>query len=296
MALDAATREKIRTQFPSFAYLLDIPEIANLLAKASTEGWDVTRLQSQLYATRWWKSRSQTSRQWDTLVATDPGEVARQRTQRRQEVYNEARRLGINGSSWDYALIAENSLRQGWVPSQITQAIVRLTKGKPGGGLSAAGEVRGTMDQIRALTKQYAHNVSTSTLQNWAQMIAMGQMTMDGIKAFLVTAAKHRLDPSGENVTLQRGLDMGLSVRDIYANVIETVASELEIDPSGIDLASGHYGKLLDFEDEKGRQRPMTQTEATKWARNQHDWQKTNTAREAYTGLANAMTKNWGLR
>lgn len=296
MALDAATRRKIEQQYPAFAYLLDIPEIGNLLGRAATEGWDAARLQGQLYATNWWKSHSQTARQWDTLVQTDPAEVARQRTQRRQEVYNEARRLGINHSAWDIAIIAENSLRQGWTPTQITQQIMRLTKGQKGGGLSAAGEIRGTMDQLRALTKQYAHNVSTSTLQNWAQMIAMGQMTEDGVRAFLVTTVKHRLDPQGDNVTLQRGLDMGLTVRDIYANVIETVANELEIDSSQIDLASGHWGKILDFEDDKGKQRPMTQTEATKWARTQGDWQKTNTAREAYTGLANAMTKTWGLR
>lgn len=296
MALDAATRRKIQTSYPAFAYLLDIPEIAELLGRAATEGWDAGRLQAQLYATRWWKSRSQTQRQWETLYRTDPAEANRQRRQRRSELYAEAGRLGVRVAHNEMILLAEASLQQGWTPSQITQAIMGLTRGEGSRGITSTGEIRSTMDELRALAKQYAHNVSTGTLQGWASRIAQGTLTTDGIRSWLVTNAKRRLDPDGTNVTLQRGLDMGLTVRDVYGGVIETVANELEIDASKIDLASGHWGRLLSFTDDKGKQRPMNETEAISWARNQGDWQRTNTAREAYSGLAGAMTQKWGLR
>lgn len=293
MALDQATKDRIRRDYPSFSYLLDIPEIGNLLAKATTEGWDVTRLQSKLYATRWWKTHSQSAREWDTLVATDPGEIARQRAIRRDEIATEVRRLGLKLKAWDVALIAEDSLRGGWDPTRITARIVAVGRGR---GLESSGDVRATMQDLRALGKQYAVDISNSTLQNWALAMATGKLTEDGIRSNIVNMAKQRLDPRGENKVLRAALDQGLTVRDAYQGVIQTVAGELEMDPSRVDLTNNFYGQLLDYQDDKGVQRPMTQTEAIQWARKQGAWQETGKAKETYSGLANAMTAKFGLR
>lgn len=293
MAIDAALRKRITQDYPAFAYLLDIPEVGNLLAKASKEGWDATRLQSQLYATRWWKTHSQTARNWDTLVATDVAEAKRQRAIRISEVSNEVRRLGIKMKQWDIIGIAEGSLRGGWDPTRITQRIVQIGRGNP---LEAAGDVRATMQSLRAVGKQYAVNLSNPTLQNWALAMAQGRLTEDGIRANIQNIAKQRLDPKGENEVMRRALDSGLTVRDVYAGVIEAVSGELEVDPSRVDLSDNYWGKLLDFQDDKGTQRPMTQTEAVQWARKQPAWQKTGKAKETYSGLANALTARMGLR
>lgn len=295
MALDAATRQKIKSTYPGFAYLLDIPEIGELLGRAATEGWDVTRLQGQLYATRWWKTHSQTQRNWETLRKTDPAEAQRQRQTRHSEIGTEVRRLGLNLSQNDIALIAERSLQEAWDPSRITQSIVDVSR-NGGRGVAAAGDIRATSQDLKALAKQYAVTAAQASFDNWAMMIASGRMTEEGIRAMFVEMAKRRVDPHNENAELRRALDSGLTVRDTYASVISAVAGELELDESAIDLSSGHWGKLLDFEDEKGRQRPMTQTEAIGWARNQSSWQKTNTAKESYAGLADAMTAKWGMR
>lgn len=293
MAIDPAVRARIRKDYPAFAYLLDIPEVGNLLAKATTEGWDTTRLQSQLYATRWWKTHSQTARNWDTLVATDVAEAKRQRAIRISEVSNEVRRLGIKLKQWDIVGIAEGSLRGGWDPTRITQRIVEMGKGRP---LEAAGDIRATMQSLRALGTQYAVSLSNPTLQNWAMAMAKGRLTEDGIRANIVNIAKDRLDPHRQNDELRQALDQGLTVRDTYAGVIEAVAGELEMDPSRVDLTNHFYGALLDFTDEKGTQRPMTQSEAVRWARGQNAWQQTGKAKESYAGLANAMATKWGLK
>lgn len=293
MAIDAAVRRKIQTTYPAFAYLLDIPEVGNLLAKATTEGWDTTRLQAQLYATRWWKTHSQTARNWDTLVATDVAEAKRQRAIRISEVSNEVRRLGIKLKQWDIVGIAEGSLRGGWDPTRITQRIVEMGRGRP---LEAAGDIRATMQSLRALGRQYAVNLSNPTLQNWSMAMATGRLTEDGIRANIVNIAKDRLDPQRKNDVLRDALDSGLTVRDTYAGVIEAVSGELEVDPSRVDLADDYWGKLLDHVDDQGVARPMTQTEAIQWARSQGAWQKTGKAKESYAGLANAMATKWGLK
>ena len=293
MALDAATRRKIQADYPAFAYLLDIPEIGNLLAKATQEGWDATRLQGQLYATHWWKTHSQTARDWDTLVATDRAEAVRQRAIRIDEVATEVRRLGLKLKQWDIVGIAEGSLRGGWDPTRITQRIIAMGKGN---GLQSSGEIRATIQDLRALGKQYAVNISNATLGNWAMAMAAGRLTEDGVRANIVNIAKDRIDPQRQNDVLRRSLDQGLTVRDVYQGAIQAISGELEIDPSRVDLADHYWGAVLDYVDDKGTQRPMTQTEAIRWARKQPAWQQTTKAKESYSGLANAMTKQWGLR
>jgi hypothetical protein len=293
MALTALQRQEIRRKFPSFAYLLDEPELANLFAQAVEKGWGPGEFQSQLMATRWWKTHSETARNWDTVVATDPAEARRQIGARQIEIANEVRRLGMKLTTNQIGFLATVSLREGWDPTIITRRIIEVGREA---GLAPSGEIRANAQDLKALAKQYAVAVSQSTLNNWAMEMAQGRMTEEGIRAQFVDMAKRRIDPQGENLTLQRALDSGFTVREVYQGVIETVARELEIDQSGIDLTSGHWGKLLDYEDPNGKMRPMTVTEATKWARGQGSWQQTNTAKEAYTGLADAMTSKWGLR
>jgi hypothetical protein len=296
MALTAAQKAEVRRKFPALAYLLDEPELSNLFAKAVQAGWGPGEFQAQLMATRWWKTHSETARNWDTLVKTDPAEGRRQRAMRITEVSNEVRRLGFKLSDWEIVGIAEGSLRGGWDNSRITGRIVDVARARGVGGLEAAGDVRASMQELRALAKQYAVNISNPTLFNWASAITTGRLTEDGIRANLVNIAKQRIDPTGQNDVLRDALDQGLTVRDTYQGVIQTVAQELEVDPSRVDLSDNYWGKLLDFTDDKGVQRPMNQTEAIGWARSQSAWQTTNGSREAYAGLANAMTTKWGLK
>jgi hypothetical protein len=139
-------------------------------------------------------------------------------------------------------------------------------------------------------------NLTNQTLANWSFALATGRLTEDGIRANIVNIAKDRIDPRGENEVLRRSLDQGLTVRDVYQGVIQAVSGELEMDPSRVDLSDNFYSQLLDFTDEKGTQRPMTQSEAVRWARSQTAWQQTGKAKESYSQLANAMTAKFGLR
>lgn len=293
MALSAAERASIKAKFPAFAYLLDEPDLGNLFEQAVRGGWGPGEFQSHLMATFWWHHHSETARNWDTLVATDKAEAVRQRAIRIDEVSNEARRLGVSLKPWDIAGIAEQSLRGGWENTRITQRIAQFLGSRP---LAQAGDIRASMQDLRALGKQYAINFPNSTLQKWATAIATGRLTQDGIRSYMVNQAKGRLDPKNENDVLRDALDSGLTVRDAYQGVIQTVSSELEVDPSRVDLADNYWGKLLDFTDANGVQRPMNQTEATGWARSQNAWQSTNSSHERYSELANAMTTKWGLK
>lgn len=293
MALTTEQRARVKRDWPAFYYLLNQPGMDRFFEQAITKGWGPGEFQSNLMATPWWKAHSKVSRNWDTLVQTDPREAVRQRNLRRQEVEDEARRLGVNYKPWDVIGIAEQSLRGGLSSQAITHLISALGDTR---GLAQAGDIRGQMQQLRALGKSFAVTISNPTLMNWAQAIATGRLTEEGIRANIVNIAKQRIDPQNQNQVLRQALDQGLTVRDAYAGVMQTVAHEMEIDESRIDLTSPYWGKLLDFTDAKGVQRPMNNTEAVQWSRSQDAWQATNSSKELYSGLANAMTTKWGLK
>jgi hypothetical protein len=68
----------ITEQYPAFAPLLQIPEIAKLLIEASTPGaqWTPQKLQAEIQGTDWWKKTSAPARSWQVTKLVDPATAA----------------------------------------------------------------------------------------------------------------------------------------------------------------------------------------------------------------------------
>ena len=96
MAIDAATRDRIISDYPAFASLLDIPDIANLLSRAATEGWDIGKLQANLFATGWWRTHNEAQRNAAILYRTDRASYTRQVGGIAANMRSEINRLGMN--------------------------------------------------------------------------------------------------------------------------------------------------------------------------------------------------------
>src|SRR5258708_1028556 len=121
---DQATTDTARQLYGYLAAYLDDPEVGPLLQQAATEGWDASRLQGALYETNWWKTRSETARQWDALSSTDPATADLQRQQKMYEINQYALQSGAR-FSWDRMQeIAEHALREGWDSNRLKQATV----------------------------------------------------------------------------------------------------------------------------------------------------------------------------
>lgn len=289
--MDAATRRKIETSYPAFAWLLDVPEVGDLLGRAAVEGWDITRLQAQLYATSWWKRTSQTQRNWSTLIATDPAEARRQRAQRQSEVDAEVARLGVRLTANEKRFLVEVSLGQGFDQAQITRNILKIGKTRLA---SSGGEVRRNLQQIDALAKNMAFPVSHTTAGRWAYDIAAGAQTLDGLQAHMTEWAK---DKYAKNTQVVRGLERGLTMWDIVQPTLGRVAEELGMSIDAFDLTKGRGAKLINYQDPKtGELRLMNDTEATGFARSQREWRDTNNGKSLASQLVEGMTKKFGRR
>lgn len=106
--------------YPQYAWMLNVPELHDLLTSAAQDGTPAPQLLAKLEATNWWKARSSSTRAWDQLYATDPAEA-----QRRVEAQKAAitqvmsQRYGASLADAQLTATAYASLMNGWTDQQI---------------------------------------------------------------------------------------------------------------------------------------------------------------------------------
>lgn len=292
MAVSAELRRRIRDEIPAFAWLVDVPEVGDLLGRAVSEGWDITKLQGQLYATRWWRSQSETQRNWKTLSATDPGEAQRQRRDMAAQARAEAGRLGVQLSNAEAAYIGEQALQNGWDSAAIGRSIAGWAQRT--GKIGRTGAVQSTWQELRAWSEQMGIAYPSNKMRDWSIKISTGQASLEGVKAGITEMAKDRY---GRNATINRVLKSGGTVWDAMAPTIGRLAEELEMDPNRFSLTSGRGAQLLNYVDPStGERRVMEDYEVTRFARNQPEWKRTRGARNLATETAGALTAFMGRR
>ena len=131
------TQRKIEERFPGFAFLLDEPDVRNILIQAANEGRSPTVVQARLSDTEWWKTRSNSEREWDLLTNVNPGEADSQIEARFSELKSEQSRIGLFITDADLRRLAETSLRDGWTPDQVRKAMVSRIDDDPQGRVGA---------------------------------------------------------------------------------------------------------------------------------------------------------------
>lgn len=292
MAVSAELRRRISEDYPAFAWLLDIPEVGNLLGTAANEGWGLTKLQAKLYATSWWKRSSESSRQWNTLAATDPATANEQIGLTERAMRREADRLGVRLTGNEYRFLTIMSKLRGWNADDITANILKAGAGRD----YKAGRVRVLAGELQALGKQYGVPVSAKWTFTQASKIAAGRQTLEGLANHFRERALWKAAAEG-NEQIVRGLEKGMTLWEVMEPTIGRVAEELEVDIDTFDLTEGWGHQLLNYKDkDTGKIRMMNDSEAIQWARSQRQWRDTDRARSMTAELADGITRKMGAR
>lgn len=121
--LSPGEEDLVRQQFGHLAWALDIPEIANILRTAAKNEWPENKLIAAVYASVWWRSTSDSQRQWIQLSAQDPGTATQRVNAVVDQLRVEAQQLGVNIPIERLKVVAENSLRFGMTTQQLTSAL-----------------------------------------------------------------------------------------------------------------------------------------------------------------------------
>lgn len=122
-AASGTIEDQVRQNYGHLAWLLEIPEIREILLKATQEGWNADRLTGAVYATNWWKTTAPSAREWIKLTKTDPASAAARIDAAQESLRNEFDRLGVKVSETRLREMAENSLKMGQSPAQVQAAI-----------------------------------------------------------------------------------------------------------------------------------------------------------------------------
>lgn len=291
--MDQATIDRIRSDFPAYANLLDIPEVADLLSRAAAEGWDISKLQANLYASAWWTTQSESQRNAAILYRTDPQQYNRSLEKIYTDMRLEANRLGFQIDENTLRWNATRALNEGWSAAEITKEIVAAMQRT---GQFTPGTVSANVNALMAMAEQYGVGIPVEMAQRLAFEIASNQQTMEGAKQYFFNQALWTAASQG-NEQLKEGLMAGYTVRDIMAPTLGLIAEELEIPVNTISLTEGIGSQIYNYKDPTtGQVRVMNQTEATSFARSQPEWKKTNRAGGVVSETVNAISQAMGVK
>ncbi len=275
-------------QYPAFASLMAIPEVADLLNQASVAGWSNDQFTLHLMATNWWKSQSDTERVWEATKLSDPAKAAQQKNQMYTQVATEAQLLGVALDTNQLNLLAEGAIGQGWNATQVQQAIA----GNAQQFKDTAGNISATQNSLQGIAAQYALPMSSATTFDWAKKVAQGQTDQASFTDYAKQQAKV------QHPYWQKQLDEGLTVRQLADPYIQTAASTLEISPDSVDLSDPKWQKALSgTQNAQGQTTgPMSQLawKTTLMQDPTYNYQQTDQARQAAFTMVDQLGKTFG--
>ena len=276
-------------KYPAFASLMSIPEIADLLSQAAdpnTGGWTQEQFALHLYTTNWWKSHSETEREWIKTQLIDPAKAAQMTRDTFQQVATESKLLGVSLDTNQLNLIAQGAISGGWSSQQIQSAIA----GNAQQNQDRPGQIAATQTNLQGIAAQYGLPMSPHTTFSWAQQIAQGKADQAGFTEYAKQQAKI------SHPYWERQLDQGITVRQLADPYIQQAAKLLEISPDSIDLSSHQWSNAFAQPNKAGEVKPMAMLDWQTHLMTQpaYGYDRTDNARQAAFGMVDQLGKVMG--
>jgi hypothetical protein len=274
----------VATQFGYLSVFLGDAEIGPLLRRAAAEGWTPQRLEAELTKTNWWRTTTESQRQFDATMQQSPAQAQQQIAARQAEIQSLAQSLGVPVKPERLTEMATDSLRYGWNSEQIRNAVTSDFDYQ-GGEQGLAGQ---SARRIKELAGQYLVPISDQMLDRWTEQIVSGMADEESFRSYLVEQAKS-LFPG-----MSGALDRGVTVAQYADPYKQIVARELEVNPESVDLNDPRYRKMLDQVDSKGNRVAMTLSQSTEYLRTLPEWQQTRGANEKAAALTENILRTFG--
>lgn len=286
---DVATQ--IMQDYPSFAFLLNDPEIGPLLLEAvdPNKGFDAATFQAKLLQTNWWKTHNVNAREWLTLLNTDPAQAQAKRDETSAQVRQAVAQAGLYFTEEQLAGAVDMSLQLG-VP--VTSPTFRSWMGtwaaqNPGSVANLTGNLKGIAEH------DYLMPIDQGSLNWWSGQIAAGEQTEANFRATYARAAADKYSAFATEI------GQSIPPGQLFAPYRSTIANELELGSADqVDLLNDpRWSKILGVPNgNSGQLRPMTQSEVIQLARSQPEWGNTNNARAQGADLTQNLLKTFGAR
>lgn len=279
----------------SYAEMKAVPELMRKLHQAVKEGWSGDLWTAHLKNTHWWKTTSQTQRQYFDLRYGDPATFKSKWDASAYTANTLAVKAGLgsllgkgttqghmNGVLQDatYKLLA-----LGWSEDRVEDWLAG--QAKMHGGIMW-GEAGDAYDQLHQLAWQNGLKLSSSWYQKKAVDVAAGRSTIHDQEADIRRTAAAKYAVWGEKIKA------GQNVMDLAAPYIKTVSDLLEVPDSSIDLNDHWVNKAMTGKNEKGGAYSIWQLE-NDIRSGSTLWRRTKNAQDSTMAVAHQVLQNFGL-
>ena len=266
------------------AFYLQHPEVGPILIKAAQEKWSKEALKGELMKTDWWKTTNETQRLWAQKESENPQQAQSEINGRAAEIMARANQLGYPISRDRAAIIAKDSLRNGWQGAELDGAI-----GADAGRHNLLKSSFGTA--LKQTASNFGIPISENTIGSWAERIASGQDTEENFNAWARDQAINMYPTAAAHI--QRGG----TVQEFFDPYRETAAKVLQVAPDTIDLSDPKWSAALSITDPNGQRRAMRMDEwqRTLMSDDKYEFRYTENAQNLAEDLVDRMKRQMGI-
>ena len=258
----------------------DVKAKVNLAIK---HGWTPERLQGSIKTTTWWKTRTDSQRQYDLITKENTKEAARQIALKQEEVQTAAANLGVTLTTAEMKSMATAFYRDG---SSQAEVQARLAANWDMGE-KQTGQAATTVDDLRQIASDYGVRLDPATTEKYTRQVLAGDMDAKGWEDRIREQAKVLYAP------IKDYLDAGQTTRDFMGSYLQIAGSELGMDPAQMNLDDPRWTAAIYGQGGA----PMTSAEWTGHIRQNADygWDKTFGARQQAAQLASEFGRAFGV-
>lgn len=284
--IDAKVRELLLADDPMWAVFFDkhneIYRAIRDLYIRDNGYLDPLKLKNAILATNEWRSQSTNQRSELQLKEQDPGTWQQKRDNLVFSLRRTALQLGLTIDDATLFDVADQAFNNGWANDSTRLQSLLFVKGSPNGG----GQIAGNAAQLRTKLARYGLPVNDSQIADWARNLAEGTLDPDAVDEMIRNQAKARFPH------LANAIDQGLTPDDYYAPYKSALANELEMNPNAIDFFNDpQWSSVIDG---GASGRPMTLTEAARFARSLPQWQTTEKANRQAASMELKILSTFG--
>ncbi len=267
------------------------PELKALFDKAVRDGWTPQRFQAAVRDTKWFKTHSESERQFIIQQYGDPKTAREKLDQAYVHVRQFANQLGVpedagmlkKFSEWAYKVVA-----LGWDDGRLREEVGKWLNYSQGIRLGEGGEVQ---DKIRS----YAWDMGVVMSEQWyadnTRAVVRGISTMQDLEDAIRRQARSVYS------NWQKEIDNGQSVRDLASPYLQTMANILELPPGSVNLFNPTIKKALQYKDPQTGENSVKQLwQFENELRNDDRWLKTKNAQDSIMQVAHQVLADFGFK
>lgn len=290
-------KQALRDQYGyAFSLIRSDAGLTDLFGTAVKEGWDSKKFELEIQRTKWWKSRENSQRLYDTWAsdATKKSDLQRKISDVSVAIKERAKAdAGVDVSDEQATSLAKNLLRDRWdswsdfVPRVISDVFINE------GNLDFGGTAATTLQDIRKHAKEMGVFLDNTTLSRYVDKIYANKDTLDNVFNTINSQAAAYYPQFADNIKA------GATVASIAQKYTYAAAELLEKDPAEFDFFGNNpvksdplMAKAM-FGGKDGQ--AMSLYDFRKAIKQDNRWKQTKNARDEYASMANNLLRSFGM-